>query len=105
MARQVKEDGQVLTRKRAKVREPGMWKVLLHNDDYTTQEFVVWLLKSVFRKPEPEAVAIMLAVHKAGVGVAGLYTRDVAETKADRAQQMAERQGFPLRCTVEAEHA
>ncbi len=57
MARQVKEDGQVLTRKRAKLREPGMWKVLLHNDDYTTQEFVVFLLKSVFRKPEPEATS------------------------------------------------
>ncbi len=105
MARQTKEDGQVLTRRKAAVKEPGLWKVLLHNDDYTTQEFVVWLLESVFRKPEPEAVAIMLAVHRAGVGVAGVYTRDVAETRAERAQQLAERQGFPLRCTVEAEHA
>ena len=102
MARQGKEDGQVLTRKGAKVREPGMWKVLLHNDDYTTQEFVVFLLKTVFRKAEPEATAIMLAVHRAGVGVAGVYTRDVAETRAERGRQLAEREGFPLLLTVEA---
>ncbi|MFN7958071.1 MAG: ATP-dependent Clp protease adaptor ClpS [Holophagaceae bacterium] len=101
MASQGKEDGQVLTRKRAKLREPGMWKVLLHNDDYTTQEFVVFLLKTVFRKPEPEATAIMLAVHRAGVGVAGIYTRDVAETRAERGRQLAERDGFPLLLTVE----
>ncbi len=105
MARQVKEDGQVLTRKRAKVKEPGMWKVLLHNDDYTTQEFVVFLLKTVFRKPEPEATAIMLAVHRAGMGVAGVYTRDVAETRAERGRQLAEREGFPLLLTVEGDDA
>jgi ATP-dependent Clp protease adaptor protein ClpS len=101
MARQTKEDGQVLTRKRAKVREPGLWKVLLHNDDYTTQEFVVFLLKTVFRKAEPEATAIMLAVHRAGLGVAGIYTRDVAETRAERGRQLAEREGYPLLLTVE----
>jgi ATP-dependent Clp protease adaptor protein ClpS len=105
MARQVKEAGQVLTRQRAKVKEPGLWKVLLHNDDYTTQEFVVWLLQTVFRKSEPEATAIMLAVHKAGVGVAGVYTKDVAETRAERGRQLAERESFPLLLTVEAEDA
>ncbi len=105
MARQAKEDGQVLTRKRAKLREPGLWKVLLHNDDYTTQEFVVWLLKTVFRKAEPEATAIMLAVHRAGVGVAGVYTKDVAETRAERGRQLAEREGFPLLLTVEEYNA
>ncbi|HJV89264.1 MAG TPA: ATP-dependent Clp protease adaptor ClpS [Holophagaceae bacterium] len=105
MARQVKQDGQVLTRKRAKAKEPGLWKVLLHNDDYTTQEFVVWLLKTVFRKAEPEATAIMLAVHRAGVGVAGTYTRDVAETRAERGRQLAERDGFPLLLTVEPDDA
>ena len=105
MARKVKEEGQVLTRKRAKVREPGLWKVLLHNDDYTTQEFVVFLLKTVFRKAEPEATAIMLAVHRAGVGIAGIYTLDVAETRAERGRQLAEREGFPLLLTVEANDA
>ena len=101
---QAKEEGQVLTRKRAQVREPGMWKVLLHNDDYTTPEFVVFLLKTVFRKDEPEATAIMLAVHRAGVGVAGVYTRDVAETRAERGRQLAEREGFPLLLTIEENH-
>jgi ATP-dependent Clp protease adaptor protein ClpS len=97
-----KKQGQVLTRERTKLREPGMWKVLLHNDDYTTQAFVVWLLRTVFRKAEPEATVIMLAVHKAGVGVAGVYTKDVAETRAERGCQLAEREGFPLLLTVEA---
>lgn len=105
MARQVKEDGQVLTRKKAAVKVPGLFKVLLHNDDYTTQEFVVWLLQTVFRKAEPEATVIMLAVHRAGVGVAGIYTKDVAETRAERGRQLAEREGFPLLLTVEADHA
>lgn len=105
MARQAKEAGQVLTRQRAKVKEPGLWKVLLHNDDYTTQEFVVWLLETVFRKAEPEATAIMLAVHRAGVGVAGVYTKDVAETRAERGRQLAEREGFPLLLTIEAADA
>ena len=105
MARQVKEGGQVLTRKRAKLHEPRMWKVLLHNDDYTTQEFVVFLLKTVFRKSEIEATAIMLAVHRAGVGVAGTFTRDVAETRAERGRQLAEREGFPLLLTVEEHDA
>ena len=100
-----KRQGQTLTRERTKLREPGLWKVLLHNDDYTTQEFVVWLLKTVFRKTEPEAVTIMLAVHKAGTGVAGRYTKDVAETRAERGRQMAEREGFPLLLTVEPDHA
>jgi ATP-dependent Clp protease adaptor protein ClpS len=100
-----KKQGQVLTRERTKLREPGMWKVLLHNDDYTTQAFVVWLLRTVFRKAEPEATVIMLAVHKAGVGVAGVYTKDVAETRAERGRQLAEREGFPLLLTVEATDA
>ena len=100
-----KKQGQVLTRTRAATREPGMWKVLLHNDDYTTQEFVVWLLQTVFRKPEAEATVIMLAVHRAGVGVAGIYTKDVAETRAERGRQLAEREGFPLLLTVEADPA
>ncbi len=105
MARQGKEEGQVLIRTRKQLHEPSLWQVLLHNDDYTTQAFVVWLLKTVFRKPEPEAVAIMLAVHTSGLGVAGVYTRDVAETRAEKARRLAEREGFPLLCTVEEVHA
>ncbi len=91
------------TRTRRKLQAPSMWKVLLHNDDFTTQDFVVWLLKSVFRKPDAEAVRIMLSVHREGKGTAGVYTRDVAETKAAQARQLAEAQEFPLLCTLEAE--
>ncbi len=91
------------TRTRGKLQAPGMWKVLLHNDDFTTQEFVVWLLKTVFRKPDPEAVRIMLSVHQQGKGTAGLYPRDIAETKVAQARHLAEAQEFPLLCTLEPE--
>lgn len=86
-----------------KLERPRMWRVLLHNDDYTTQEFVVWVLESVFRKPRPEAIEIMLRVHQSGLGVAGVYTHDVAETKLRKTRQMAEEQEFPLLVTMEPE--
>jgi ATP-dependent Clp protease adaptor protein ClpS len=86
-----------------KLERPRMWRVLLHNDDYTTQEFVVWVLESVFRKPLAEAVAIMMSVHRSGIGVAGIYTHDVAETKVKKTQRMAEEQEFPLLVTMEPE--
>lgn len=94
-----------LTKPRAKgrLKPPSMWKVILHNDDFTTQEFVVWVLRTVFRKPEPEAVRIMLDVHRQGKGVAGVYTRDVAETRVAQVQRLAEAQEFPLLCTAEPE--
>ena len=78
-----------------------MWRVLLHNDDFTTQDFVVWVLESVFRKPRAEAVEVMLRVHLSGIGVAGIYTHDVAETKLRKVRQMAEEQEFPLLVTME----
>jgi ATP-dependent Clp protease adaptor protein ClpS len=84
-----------------KPKEPNLYKVLLHNDDYTTQDFVVFVLTSVFRKPESEARSIMLAVHRTGIGVAGIYTHDVAQTKAERVRRLAEAQDFPLLCSVE----
>jgi ATP-dependent Clp protease adaptor protein ClpS len=84
-----------------KVERPRMWRVLLHNDDYTTQEFVVWVLESVFRKPRAEAVEVMMHVHQSGIGVAGIYTHDVAETKLRKTRQMAEEQEFPLLVTME----
>jgi ATP-dependent Clp protease adaptor protein ClpS len=77
--------------------------VLLHNDDYTTREFVVMVLQEVFRKTEPDAVSIMLAVHNGGVGVAGVYSFQVAETKVDQVRHLAERHEFPLLCTFEPE--
>jgi ATP-dependent Clp protease adaptor protein ClpS len=86
-----------------KIERPRMWRVLLHNDDYTTQEFVVWVLETVFRKPRAEAVAVMMRVHHSGIGVAGVYTHDVAETKLRKTRQMAEEQEFPLLVTMEPE--
>jgi ATP-dependent Clp protease adaptor protein ClpS len=91
------------SRNEQKLERPRMWRVLLHNDDYTTQEFVVWVLESVFRKPRAEAFAIMMSVHRSGLGVAGVYTHDVAETKLKTTRQMAEEQEFPLLVTMEPE--
>jgi ATP-dependent Clp protease adaptor protein ClpS len=86
-----------------RVETPRLWRVLLHNDDFTTQEFVVWVLETVFQKDAAEARAIMLNVHLSGIGLAGLYTRDVAETKQKATQRLAEQQEFPLLVTVEPE--
>jgi ATP-dependent Clp protease adaptor protein ClpS len=82
---------------------PRMFKVLLHNDDFTTREFVIEVLRSVFHRSEVEAVAIMLKVHHSGVGVAGVYSKDVAETKALTVEHLARQNGFPLRLSIEPE--
>jgi len=83
------------------LQEPPMFKVLLHNDHYTTMEFVVQVLESVFRKPRAEATRIMLNVHNEGVGLCGIFTGEVAETKVDIVHEMARKAGFPLRCSLE----
>lgn len=83
--------------------EPPRFRVLLHNDDYTTMEFVVEVLMRVFHKNENEATSIMLAVHNEGVGVCGVFTAEVAETKVDTVHRMAKAAGFPLRCSMEGE--
>ena len=80
-----------------------MWRVLLHNDDYTTQDFVVWLLETIFHKPRGEAFSIMTSVHRSGMGVAGIFTYDVAETKVKATQQLSEEHEFPLLVTMEPE--
>ena len=82
-------------------REPRRFKVLLHNDDYTTMEFVVHVLTRVFHKAEPEAMRIMMAVHKQGLGMCGIYTAEVAETKVDTVHTMAKTAGYPLRASLE----
>jgi ATP-dependent Clp protease adaptor protein ClpS len=93
----------VLTESRTeqKLERPRMWRVLLHNDDYTTQDFVVWVLETVFRKARAEAFSIMLSVHQSGLGVAGVYTHDVAETKLRTTKNLAEQHEFPLLVTME----
>jgi ATP-dependent Clp protease adaptor protein ClpS len=91
------------TRTHLRLSPPVLWKVVLHNDDFTTQEFVVWILQSVFRKTEAEAVRIMLEVHRKGKGLAGIYPYDIADTKAAQVKAMAEAKEFPLLCTLEPE--
>lgn len=81
--------------------EPPMFKVLLHNDHYTTMEFVVEVLEKVFRKARAEATRIMLNVHNEGVGLCGIYTAEIAETKIDIVHALARKAGFPLRCSLE----
>jgi ATP-dependent Clp protease adaptor protein ClpS len=84
-----------------KTEEPSLFKVLLHNDDYTTMEFVVWVLESVFNMPEDQAIQVMLNVHLRGVGVAGIYTFEVAEMKVEKTIALAREQEFPLLATME----
>lgn len=84
-----------------KLEEPPQFKVLLHNDDYTTMEFVVEVLQKVFYKSPAEATRIMLLVHKSGIGVCGIYPAEVAETKVQMALHMAREHGFPLQCSME----
>jgi ATP-dependent Clp protease adaptor protein ClpS len=86
---------------RTRTKKPPMYKVLLHNDDYTTREFVVWVLQGVFHKNEEEAVAIMSHVHNNGVGVAGVYTFEVAETKVTKTMALAKAQQYPLQLSIE----
>ncbi len=99
------DDVSVVTRTRTdkKVQQPPMFRVLLHNDDYTTREFVVWVLQTVFNRAEVEAVQIMLHVHHNGVGVAGVYPFDVAEAKVRKTSELAEQNEFPLLTTMEPE--
>jgi len=90
-----------LTRDREKLQEPPRYKVLLHNDDYTTMDFVVMILEVIFGKDTAEATAIMLTVHHQGQGVAGVYTREIGETKVAEVHQLARKNQFPLKCSLE----
>jgi ATP-dependent Clp protease adaptor protein ClpS len=81
--------------------EPGMYRVILHNDHYTTMDFVVEVLTKIFQKTAAEATKIMLDVHRKGQGICGLYTYDLAVTKVSQVHQMAKRHNFPLKCSYE----
>ena len=91
-------DAQLVVAK--KVKEPERYRVLLHNDDYTTMEFVVQVLCQVFHKSVDEATAIMMHVHNQGRGECGVYTYEIAETKVATVHTMARNAGFPLKCTM-----
>jgi len=93
----------VKTRPKTMTKRPPMFKVLLHNDHYTTMEFVVEVLQRYFHKNTAQAVEIMLNVHQNGVGTAGVYSAEIAETKIDRVHTLARKEGFPLRCSMEPE--
>jgi ATP-dependent Clp protease adaptor protein ClpS len=90
-------------KERLKTKKPSLYKVFLLNDDYTTMDFVVFVLEKVFRKTPAEAVQIMLHVHKEGVGLAGVYTREIAETKIAEVHERARGNEFPLKCIMEKE--
>ncbi len=94
-------EGSVLTEDIIETQEPKLYKVLLHNDDYTSMEFVISILENVFHKSAPDATEIMLNVHNKGIGVAGVYTREICETKISLVHQLAEKNQFPLRCSME----
>jgi ATP-dependent Clp protease adaptor protein ClpS len=95
------QEGEVLTREDEKLKEPEQYLILLLNDDYTTMEFVVTVIMTVFHKPLPEATKIMLDVHKKGKGTVGIYSYDIAVTKINQVHQLARQNGFPLKCTME----
>ena len=97
------EDVLIESKTEQKLERPRLWRVLLHNDDYTTQDFVVWVLETIFHKPRGEAFTIMMSVHRSGMGVAGVYTHDVAATKLKATRQLAEEHEFPLLVTMEPE--
>lgn len=91
----------VATRERTE--NPPRYKVVLHNDDYTTMEFVVDVLRQFFHKDATEAMRIMLLVHYTGIGVCGVFSREIAETKVAAVQRHAQENGMPLKCTMERE--
>src|SRR3954452_304879 len=103
LAPQSQYDEAPVAESREKVEQPPLFKVLLHNDDYTTMEFVVWVLESVFKLPEDDAVRVMLNVHVQGVGVAGVYTFEVAQMKVEKTTTLAQEHEYPLLCTMEKE--
>jgi ATP-dependent Clp protease adaptor protein ClpS len=98
-----KTDGEVLEKTKPRTKKPQLFRVLLHNDDYTTMEFVIEVLESVFLKSPAEAFRIMMQVHTKGHGVCGAFPHEVAETKVGLVHERAREQGFPLRASLEEE--
>lgn len=102
MAREDRQaDGQVLEKTRPKVKKPDLYKVMLHNDDYTTMQFVIEVLEEIFNKSPAESFRIMMHVHTRGHGICGSYPYEVAETKVQLVHDRANYSGFPLRASME----
>ncbi|MCI0489582.1 MAG: ATP-dependent Clp protease adapter ClpS [Blastocatellia bacterium] len=96
-------DELTVTESKQKLKKPPLYKVLLHNDNFTTMEFVVFILREVFHKSESDALRIMLQVHHQGIGVAGVYTYEIAEVKVTKVMDLARQYEFPLMCTIQEE--
>lgn len=96
-------ESDAITRPRPKLEKPKLFKVMLHNDDFTTMDFVVFVLEYVFNRNDAEAFAIMLKVHTEGSGIAGVYPYEIASMKANKAMNLARAREFPFLCTVEQE--
>jgi ATP-dependent Clp protease adaptor protein ClpS len=94
---------QVESRSSQRTARPPLYKVLLHNDNFTTMEFVVEVLVAIFHRSEGDAVRVMLEVHNNGIGVAGVYAFEIAETKAAKVMQLAREREFPLMCSLQEE--
>ena len=104
MSEQRNDDGKgasVIVERQTKTRKPSLYKVLLLNDDYTPMEFVIHTLERFFHKNRDEATHIMLHVHQRGVGICGVYTYEIAETKVNQVMDLARRHGHPLQCSME----
>ncbi len=102
MARQdFESEDAVVTESETRLKEPPLYKVLLHNDDFTTMEFVIYVLQTVFGRSEGDAVHLMLKVHTEGLAVAGVYTYEIAETKVAKVLSLARAGEYPLLCTME----
>lgn len=99
----VEDDSTTAVERARKTARPRRFAVVFHNDDYTTQEFVVMVLMQLFHKSVTEATQIMLQVHHKGAGVVGTYSREVAETKVDQTTELAREHGHPLKATIEPE--
>jgi len=94
-------DADLQIKEEVEIREPKMYRVILHNDHYTTMEFVVDILVKIFHKPAPEAKRIMMDVHRRGSGQCGVYSLDIARTKVSQVHALARQHDFPLRCSTE----
>lgn len=92
---------ETVTRERVRTKRPRLYKVLLLNDDYTSMDFVVSILETIFKKSPAEAVQIMLQVHNDGRGLCGMYAKQIAEAKVELVHKRARAEGFPLRCMME----
>ncbi len=97
------DDSAVLTESDTKLEKPKLYKVVLHNDDFTTMEFVVYILQTVFMRSDIEAFSVMLKVHNEGIGIAGIYSYEIATMKAEKAVNISKAHEYPLLCTVEEE--